>query len=648
LRESFKAVGVTPRAVILGLLCISLLCFATPYAILVLVSSDIAAAHLPIGVLLLFLILIGGVNTLLARLRPRWALTARELLVVYVMMLVPAGIPGTGFMIYLLPMLTGAYYLASPENKLSTLIHPYLKPWLVVSDPQAVKWFWEGLPPGQSIPWHAWLPALFWWTVFAVAFALAMASLAMLVRRQWIEEERLVFPLASIPLQIVGPLEERPTAAAGFFRDPWLWLGFAPVLLFRIINNLYLYLPAMPHWRTVIPMWTRQFSGPFSEMKFPNIFIYPSVIGLGYLLSAEVGLSVWLFRVLNDLQRLIIGIYGLSAAGGPHGWNTVDFFSNQEVGAFLMMGTFLMWSALRRTRKVLASRSEGNAGEAAQLKWALIGLGAGTLGLVVWSMAAGMSLTIVVPALALFYLIMIVLARIVASAGLFFLDLPFTTSNVLVQNLGMRLVSPASLTVFYLQQAVVTWNVTICQLPLLTDGLKIGHAAKIRPAPMLAAIAASFLLAIGLSYVAGLTMLYHKGVLHAGILQNTPQLLFAKFLKNDLQSMPSLNTFALRYVFVGAGVMMFLIQMNRSFLWWRLSPIGYLMAHEMTLHRISPCIFIGWAISGLVRRYGGLRLYRKLRPAFLGMILGEFASVAFWLVVDGIFGVSGHDLIAAP
>jgi hypothetical protein len=395
-------------------------------------------------------------------------------------------------------------------------------------------------------------------------------------------------------------------------------------------------------------MWNRPTSGPLFDLRFTKLYIYPSVIGLGYILSAEVGLSVWLFRVLNDLQRLIIGVYGLSGGGGPRGWDTNAFFRNQEVGACLLMGAFLMWSALRRARKVVASRSPDDADEAAQLKWALIGLGAGTLGLGAWSMAAGMSLTIVVPALALIYLTMIVLARIVASAGLFFIDVPWVASDVLVQNLGMRIVGPASLTVFYLQQAVVMYDASVCQLPFLTDGLKIGHAARIRPAPMLAAIGASFLLAIVLSYVAGLTMLYHKGVLHSGNLQHMPWWLFARRLKSDLESMPPLNTFALKYLLVGGGVMMFLIQMNRSFLWWRLSPIGYLMASDDTMHRISPCIFVGWALSGLVRRYGGLRVYRKLRPAFMGMILGEFASVAFWLVVDGAFGVTGHNLFPGP
>ncbi len=63
--------GVTPRAVIIGLLCIAVLSVVTPYTTLVLGASRIAVNHLPIGVVLCFLFFIVGVNTALAKMRRR-------------------------------------------------------------------------------------------------------------------------------------------------------------------------------------------------------------------------------------------------------------------------------------------------------------------------------------------------------------------------------------------------------------------------------------------------------------------------------------------------------------------------------------------------------------------------------------------------
>jgi hypothetical protein len=37
-------------------------------------------------------------------------------------------------------------------------------------------------------------------------------------------------------------------------------------------------------------------------------------------------------------------------------------------------------------------------------------------------------------------------------------------------------------------------------------------------------------------------------------------------------------------------------------------------------------IFLSWAIKSALLRYGGLRLYRRNIPLFLGLILGEFIA----------------------
>jgi hypothetical protein len=643
-----RAIGVTPRAVVLGLACITTLSIITPYTTLVVTGSQIAANHLPIGVVLMFLFLIAGVNTALAKLRRKWALTGRELLMVYVMMLVPAGVPAGAFLAFVLPTIVGAYYLATPENQFSAMIHPYLKPWLTVRDPHAVKWFYEGLPPGQAIPWGLWIVPMVWWAVFALAFLLSMASLAVLVRRQWIEEERLVFPLASVPLEIIGPLDARPTVGSAFFRNVWLWVGFAPVLLFGIINNMDAYIPAMPHFQiSGIQLVGDVNAGPLRELSGLKLFIYPALVGLGYLLSAEVGFSIWFFWALNKFQRLLIGMYGLSGPGGLHGWNTTNFFRNQEVGAFLLMGGFLLWSAARRARKIFASADRADVTEARQIRMALAGLAVGTVVLAAWSLAAGMSWGIMILALAIYYLTMMALARIVASAGLFFVEISWVPSDVLIQNLGAPIVGPSSLTVVYLQQAVAVNEISTCQLPYLTDSMKIGQTARIRLGGMLAAIGGAFCVAIVVSYIAGLKMIYPHGGLAMDDLEGMPRWLFNR-LKGDLDAMEPLSTFSLTFLAVGMGVMGFLIHMNRAFIWWRLSPIGYLMGSTWTFDRIAFSIFIGWAISGSILRYGGLRPYRTLRPAFLGMILGEFTSVVIWLAVDAALGVKGRDLFPGP
>src|SRR5262245_38209241 len=84
------------RAIGTGLAGVAVLCAVTPYSDLLLRGSSIAHNCLPIGALVLLLILTAGVNRLLARLGPRWAFTRAEILLIYVMLLVAAGIPSVG------------------------------------------------------------------------------------------------------------------------------------------------------------------------------------------------------------------------------------------------------------------------------------------------------------------------------------------------------------------------------------------------------------------------------------------------------------------------------------------------------------------------------------------------------------------------
>ena len=43
---------------------------------------------------------------------------------------------------------------------------------------------------------------------------------------------------------------------------------------------------------------------------------------------------------------------------------------------------------------------------------------------------------------------------------------------------------------------------------------------------------------------------------------------------------------------------------------------------------------VGWLLASLVRRYGGLPWYRRLRPFFLGLILGDAVSYCLMALLE--------------
>ncbi|MBC7288936.1 MAG: hypothetical protein H5T86_13045, partial [Armatimonadetes bacterium] len=129
----------TARAIGIGLLLTALEAAAIPYSDNRLQGTWISCCHLPIVVFFLFFVLVALVNAALKRAAPRHAFSRQELLVIYIAMLVGAGIPSFQLTEYLFPTLAGVRYFATPENKWAETFFRYIPDWLAPTDDFAVR-----------------------------------------------------------------------------------------------------------------------------------------------------------------------------------------------------------------------------------------------------------------------------------------------------------------------------------------------------------------------------------------------------------------------------------------------------------------------------------------------------------------------------
>ena len=53
-------------------------------------------------------------------------------------------------------------------------------------------------------------------------------------------------------------------------------------------------------------------------------------------------------------------------------------------------------------------------------------------------------------------------------------------------------------------------------------------------------------------------------------------------------------------------------------------------------------IMIGWLLKLFIVRYGGVRLYRTIRPFFIGLIAGQISCGASWMALDYLTGMVGN------
>jgi hypothetical protein len=74
-----------------------------------------------------------------------------------------------------------------------------------------------------------------------------------------------------------------------------------------------------------------------------------------------------------------------------------------------------------------------------------------------------------------------------------------------------------------------------------------------------------------------------------------------------------------------------LMVLRRRFIWWPFHPAGY----ALSLSRWNTSwywfsIFLSWLLKWTLFRIGGLRVYRRAMPFFIGLVLGEFIVGAVW------------------
>ena len=245
--EKRPAPGVTPRSLVIGAGLSLLIGVGEPYGARVIMGSHLSSLNGPAAFFLFFL-WVGVVQVLLGVIHRRLVLGKGELLTIYIMMVIATAFSGgerNGFCFMLLGSAAGVSYLATPENGWAERVHPYVADWMVPRDETGIRWFFEGLPAGESIPWGVWLPPLFWWFAFMAALWMTSICTMVILRRQWVEHEHLIYPITKVPLAMAEP-PSGGSLVAPFFKKPLMWAGLLLTFGRESLNALNHYYPFVP------------------------------------------------------------------------------------------------------------------------------------------------------------------------------------------------------------------------------------------------------------------------------------------------------------------------------------------------------------------------------------------------------------------
>ena len=629
---------MTARSALLGLLVVLAVVMGAPYSIWIVRSSEITWSYFPTSVGFCFSVVV-LVNALVRRLHPAWALQPGELAVIAIMGLAATGIP-TFIVGTLLAVISSPYYGATPENDWAGSIHPYLPDWVVPRpDGEAMRWFYEGLPSGQSIPFDAWIEPLFWLLSLIFTVYFACFCLVVIFRRQWVENERLVFPLMEMPRLLIED------GGRGLLRSKMFWIGCAiplGMILFNLIGFFYIGFPQINFNRAV----NLQFSREFPTI---SLMLYFPVIGFMYLVSTSVSFSILFFYLVAVVQEGITNRIGYDVTRPDAFVWGMQSLSWQAWGGFTAMVLWSLWMGRRHLgavwRQVLGrERTLDDKKEMVSYRTAVYGLGASLVYILAWLWKSGMDLHIAVLFLGGVLVAYYGITRLVVQAGIYFLTPPVGAQAFALAATGTAIGGHnlVALGISY------TWfgDVQSLFMPAAAHGARLNELCRGRR-PMAWALGLAAVVGFVANIYFVLSLCYKYGAGNFGSWYfiaggGAGGMAFNGVIRHFNDPWPT-DWNKLSFFCLGLLVYSLLALVQYRFHWWPLHPVGITVAPLWMTRLIVFSVFLAWVSKSAIMRYGGVGAYRGARPFFMGLIAGYFLGIGLSYLVDIIwFSGTGH------
>jgi hypothetical protein len=634
--------AVTLRAVLIGIVCAMFFCAVTPYNDFKIAATYIAGTQFPIGALFVLLFLVGVVNVALRKWAPGKAFRRGELLTVWTLILVASGLPSSGMMRYFLPAIVYPHYASDDKNNWQQKVWADAPDWLKMHDKEAADAFFKGYPRGQErIPWEAWAQPLFFWGILAVLFLIATFSVASLLRRQWVENEKFSFPLVTLPV-LLAEEPEPGRLVNHLLRVPLLWVGFGVVTVLHTVRGLHMLYPSIPDITMTFNLMEYLKVRPFSDIGPIDARIYPLVIGLSYLLPAEVCFSLWFFHLFYKAEILLGVTQNWDMPGPVGGYSYKQFHGLQAFGGGVALLAWTCWTARQHLRDVWEKATGGprareidDSREMMSYRGTVLGLVISYGGIALWMWAAQVPVLMILLTLVMLTLALVVISWVVCQAGMLFMAQPYGSTDIFATTFGT---APFKIAPWYTMtrfENMFLYDTREMLAPSVLMGAKTAESAHFSARALFKVMCLTVGLGLVVSCVASLWLPYYNGggnSLSNPFTYNTAPNRPLSFL-GGAASVPYKGSWTnWGHILGGLGGVLGLLVLRAQYN-AGIHPIGFLCASVYSMHMLWFSIFIGWVFKSLIQRYGGMKGYTGFLPLFLGFILADVVNAVFWIIL---------------
>ncbi len=333
---------------------------------------------------------------------------------------------------------------------------------------------------------------------------------------------------------------------------------------------------------------------------------------------------------------------------GARLFNPATFIAYEESGACLMLALVLLW----RSRGYLASAFGSLVGRPAppdplapmSAPAAALGMIGSGVFLAVWASRAGIDAAFFALLMAVFLGYSLAMARLVSAGGVYVPSVSVHARELVVAARGAASVPAPTLTMMTVLKAPFMSLYKLNLLHFSLSDFKISHSARLPGRLIAVSMWLAILLMVAVAPWVTLHWAYREGAL------NFDWWLFRDLggwefgpLVDDLRAPRPASSFLWLGLTAGAGVLLLLTWLHTRFVWFAISPLGFLLGGTWgMLGRMWASAFIAWLLVFLIHRFGGLRLYRTMRPAFLGMVVGHLVMMGLRSLVDPLLGIDMH------
>lgn len=666
---------MTVRALILGLIGVAFVASYTYFNDWIMRQTMFVGNFMPISVYGLLVLYLAIIFPLWQRFTRHGKLTRPELAVVLVLVLASCAIPGSNFLRLFTPALVMPHHFERTEpgwqqQQVMDLVPDGMLVDISEDEGTVLDGYIRGLAEAadsmafSEVPWAAWRGTLFFWLPIILSLWIALVSLAVVVHRQWAHHEHLPYPIVTFTKSLLPEENGQPSPVFG---NPLFWIGLGAVFSIHFYNYLNLWFDKVLFGQIPLGIDFSSLSDLFpvfhaggGEGLLQYYTIFFTVIAVAYFLPKEVSLSLGIGPFIWFFIAGLFATYGVGTGSWQGSWPFgLTMESMMIMGAYFGMLLVLLYTG-RTYYSSVFRQALGVPVDDTLEPSAVWGARVFMIGILFFTIYCTLHVGLDWPIALMFALgcvaVYLVMGRLLAETGLFFIVVSGTPATILWALFGARALGPEILLILFMLSLVLFYDTREALMPYVVNGLKLADDCRVKVGRIATFIVVALLVGLAVGIPTTLYFQYERGVDVSlwkiqqaqrpfnetiGIMQRLDaqgQLEVAggtTGLRRFLEMTPHRNgliTFG-----AAAGLVLLFSFLRLRFTGWPLHPVMFLVWSTYAGNAFAQAFLYGWLLKVLITRFGGASIYQKCKPLMFGLIAGEMLGGVVPMIVSVIY-----------